>query len=334
MSLSNGPAETSGQPSSGAPGSDTSPFAPRWARDVRAQRKVVPLHLPAAPQLVPGASPVEGAASAAPRVPRPSGPELLAEDAVLKRLLQRHASEPQPLAVKPVRDVVGLALGMVARLIVAGCAAAAIIMLLLGIIPSPLRFGPFLTNDVAPAATVATTADTAAPQQYADAGGSADAAVPDNPAPPANAAGNAGPPPPAPPSTAGVGSADTVVPPVVAPAPARVPTVSVRAAQAGATDAFALDPAEIERLVKRGEDYLAQGDIAAARLILGRAAEAHDARAAFSLAATYDPAVHRQLHVVGFRPDVAQARAWYEKAAQYGSAEASRRLAALPSLAQ
>src|SRR6516225_7616363 len=76
MSLSNGPAETSGQPSSGAPDSDTSPFAPRWARDVRAQRKVVPLHLPAAPQLVPGASPVEGATSAAPRVPRPSGPEL------------------------------------------------------------------------------------------------------------------------------------------------------------------------------------------------------------------------------------------------------------------
>jgi TPR repeat protein len=34
--------------------------------------------------------------------------------------------------------------------------------------------------------------------------------------------------------------------------------------------------------------------------------------------------------VVSFRPDVAQARAWYEKAAEYGSADATQRLAALP----
>jgi TPR repeat protein len=108
----------------------------------------------------------------------------------------------------------------------------------------------------------------------------------------------------------------------------------VRAGQAGAADEWALEPGEVERLVKRGEAYLAQGDIAAARLVLGRAAEAHDARAAFSLAATYDPAVLKQLHAVGFRPDIAQARAWYEKAAEYGSAEASRRLAALPRLSQ
>jgi TPR repeat protein len=44
--------------------------------------------------------------------------------------------------------------------------------------------------------------------------------------------------------------------------------------------------------------------------------------------------VLKALHVVGFRPDIAQARAWYEKAAEYGSAEASRRLAALPRLSQ
>ena len=93
-------------------------------------------------------------------------------------------------------------------------------------------------------------------------------------------------------------------------------------------------PAEVERLVKRGEAYLAQGDIAAARLVLGRAAESRDARAAFSLAATYDPAVLRKLHVVGIRPDVAQARAWYQKAAEYGSADATQRLAALPGSGQ
>jgi hypothetical protein len=311
----NGPAESSRQPTHSTADGEWSAFAPPWARDARGQRKVVPLHLPVAPQLVPAAAPPEGDAAPAPRGgPRPSGPELLAEDAVLKRLLQRHTPDPQPLNVKPVRDPVGLALGMVARLVVAGCGAAAVIMLLLGIIPSPLRLGPSAESDVTPVA-VSTTAETAVPQLVADAGGGDGV-----PAPAAAAA---------PAASTGLASAD-----VVPPAPARVPTVALHAAQASSGDEWALEPGEVERLVKRGEAYLAQGDIAAARLILGRAAEARDARAAFSLAATYDPAVLKKLHVVGFRPDIAQARAWYEKAAEYGSADASRRLAALPDLAR
>ena len=106
--------------------------------------------------------------------------------------------------------------------------------------------------------------------------------------------------------------------------------MSVHAGEVVPAERWALDAGEIERLVKRGEDYLAQGDIAAARLVLGRAAEARDERATLSLGATYDPAVLKQLHVVGFKPDVAQARAWYEKAAGYGATEAAARLAALP----
>jgi hypothetical protein len=308
----NGPAESSGPPPHSAADGEPSPFAPRWAapmwpRDARAQRKVVPLHLPAAPQLVPSAAPPDDAAPPAARGPRPSGPELLAEDAVLKRLLQRHTPDPQP--VKPVRDPVGLALGMVARLVVASCGAAAVIMLLFGISPSSWRLGPSAESEVTPVA-VATTVDTATPQRVADAGGGAPAPAVAAPAPAANT---------------GLASADAML-----PAPARVPTVAVRAAQASSADEWALEPDEVERLVKRGEAYLAQGDIAAARLILGRAAEGRDARAAFSLAATYDPAVLKKLPVVGFRPDLAQARAWYEKAAAYGSADATQRLAALP----
>jgi hypothetical protein len=306
----NGPAEFSGQPPHSAADGEPSPFAPKWARDPSAERKVVPLHLPAAPQLVPGAAPSDDAAPPAARGPRPSGPELLAEDAVLKRLLQRHTPDPQPLNVKPVRDPVGLALGMVARLVVAGCGAAAVIMLLLGIIPSPLRPGPAAESEATPVAAVAATADALMPQRVADAGDGVPAPAPAVPVPAA--------------------STGLATPDVVPPAPSRVPTVAVHAAQAGNSDEWALDPGEVERLVKRGEAYLAQGDIAAARLILGRAAEARDARAALSLAATYDPAVLRKLHVVGFRPDIAQARAWYEKAAEYGSADATRRLAALP----
>jgi len=88
----------------------------------------------------------------------------------------------------------------------------------------------------------------------------------------------------------------------------------------------ALDPEEIAMLVKRSEQLIAQGDIAAARLMLTRAAEAGDARAALVLGATYDADMLRKLGVLGVAADAAQARAWYAKAADYGSGEATQRL--------
>jgi hypothetical protein len=86
------------------------------------------------------------------------------------------------------------------------------------------------------------------------------------------------------------------------------------------------NPDEIAILLKRGEDFLAIGDVAAARVVLQRAAEARDAQAALVLAATYDPIVLRKMKVYGVSGDVALARAWYEKAKEYGSLEAPRRL--------
>ena len=77
---------------------------------------------------------------------------------------------------------------------------------------------------------------------------------------------------------------------------------------------------------KRSEELIAQGDIASARLMLTRAAEAGDARAALALGATYDADVLRKLGVLGVAADAAQARAWYAKAAEFGSGEATRRL--------
>ena len=71
------------------------------------------------------------------------------------------------------------------------------------------------------------------------------------------------------------------------------------------------------------------GDIASARLLLERAADAHDASAAFDLAGTYDPVVLRQSRVFGIAPDVAMARMWYEKALSLGQSEARDRLARL-----
>ena len=92
-----------------------------------------------------------------------------------------------------------------------------------------------------------------------------------------------------------------------------------------------LDRDEIATLIKHSEDFIASGDLAAARVLLRRAAEARDAGAALALAATYDPIVLDRLKVYGFSADVDTARAWYEKAKEFGSAEAPRRLELLAS---
>jgi len=321
MSLSNGSLSKGGLSKESASkerpeaDGDSSAYAPKWLRTAygaapggsdgaspgasqRPVRKVVPLRMPVVPQLAPLDAPAPAPAQPASR--RPTGPELLAEDEVLKRLLQRDAGDPQPLVARPTRDPVGFALGMVARLIVAGCAAAVAGLLLLGIIPLPFRLAPPVSNETAPANTTVV------------------AAVPQKATPVA---------------TISVRAAEAAPP--AAMAAQAVPAQTVLAVALPATappaDRWALDAGDMERLLKRGADYLAQGDIAAARLLLGRAAAARDPRAALSLGATYDPTVLRQLHVVGFKPDVAQARVWYEKAAAYGSDEAAARLAALPS---
>ena len=88
----------------------------------------------------------------------------------------------------------------------------------------------------------------------------------------------------------------------------------------------ALDREEIAALLKRGEDFIANGDLASARLVLRRAADGGDAQAALLLGSTYDPATFKRLRVVGSGPDPAQARAWYQRATELGSTEAARRL--------
>ena len=62
-----------------------------------------------------------------------------------------------------------------------------------------------------------------------------------------------------------------------------------------------LDSDEVAALVKRGEDFIASGDLASARLVLQRAAEAGEAQAALLLAGTYDPIVLEKLRIQ--RPD-------------------------------
>jgi hypothetical protein len=90
-----------------------------------------------------------------------------------------------------------------------------------------------------------------------------------------------------------------------------------------------VDKEELANLLKRGRYLLSIGDIGPARLLLERAADAHEASAAFDLAGTYDPAVLTRSHVLGIAPDFAMARMWYEKALNLGHSEAQQRLAQL-----
>jgi TPR repeat protein len=92
-----------------------------------------------------------------------------------------------------------------------------------------------------------------------------------------------------------------------------------------------LDPEVIASLLRRADALIASGDVAAARLVLRRAADAGDAGAAMALAGTYDPANLAKLGVHGIVPDLAMARSWYEKARTFGSAEAPQRLEMLAS---
>src|ERR1700730_3703489 len=121
-----------------------------------------------------------------------------------------------------------------------------------------------------------------------------------------------------------------------APAPAPQPTAAPPSNDAGVAPPVSLSLAsdEIAMLLKRGKDAFSTGDLAAARLLLRRAAEAGSAEAALALGATFDPLGIRRLGAIGAAPDAAPARQWYQKAVALGSSTASQPLAQLEASAQ
>lgn len=81
------------------------------------------------------------------------------------------------------------------------------------------------------------------------------------------------------------------------------------------------------KLVQKGDGNMQEGKIAAARLFYRSAAENGYAPAALALGATFDARQLARWKVAGgIQPDPAEARKWYEKARELGSAEAERRL--------
>ena len=79
-------------------------------------------------------------------------------------------------------------------------------------------------------------------------------------------------------------------------------------------------------LMRRGQDFLGTGDIAAARVLFGRLADAGIADGAFAMAQTYDPRYLTMHNVIGVVGDESKARAFYQQAAQLGSVEAAHML--------
>jgi hypothetical protein len=72
--------------------------------------------------------------------------------------------------------------------------------------------------------------------------------------------------------------------------------------------------AQAERLVKRGDAFLAQGDIAVARQYFVRAADLGHAVAAFRMAETYDANELARRNARGVVADAAETQRWYERA--------------------
>ena len=79
-------------------------------------------------------------------------------------------------------------------------------------------------------------------------------------------------------------------------------------------------------LIAHGQKMIDVGYLAGARGYFKRAAEAGSADAALALGATYDPKFISDIGVKGIKGDLAEARAWYERAWELGSVSAQEKL--------
>lgn len=82
-------------------------------------------------------------------------------------------------------------------------------------------------------------------------------------------------------------------------------------------------------MVQRGEIFLKQSNVAAARQFFRRAADIGLAAGAMRLAATYDPIELATQPMIGLEPDPKEASRWYERARELGATEAGARLSRL-----
>jgi TPR repeat protein len=89
--------------------------------------------------------------------------------------------------------------------------------------------------------------------------------------------------------------------------------------------------AEIAGLLARGDWLFATGDVASARLLYERAANAGEARAAVRLGETFDPVYLHDSHLRGLHGDPGTAAFWYRRAYDLGANGVASRLKILES---
>jgi len=155
-------------------------------------------------------------------------------------------------------------------------------------------------------------------------------ALPAEPRPPVMLPGQSGP------STAPAAAPSPAVAPAGAqspapPAPAATPAPSAPAAAPRMSDPVRIDDAEVQKLLADGKAQLAAGQVAIARLLFQRAANAGNGEAARLLGDTYDPAKLFAMGVRGTAGDMEKAIYWYERADELGDPQAKARLAPLGS---
>jgi TPR repeat protein len=107
------------------------------------------------------------------------------------------------------------------------------------------------------------------------------------------------------------------------PQASEAPAAAVPPARSGLT------PAEATAYTTLARAKIQQGDIAAARRLLERAADGDDADALLALAETYDPRMLAQWGVIGVKPNVELAKTLYNKAGIRGAKRARERLLAI-----
>jgi hypothetical protein len=87
---------------------------------------------------------------------------------------------------------------------------------------------------------------------------------------------------------------------------------------------------EEDRLLRRGNQLIKEGALSEARLILKWLAERGSGAGALALAQSYDEAFMSAYPASAVKPDMKEARRWYERAAELENAEAQKRLSELP----
>jgi TPR repeat protein len=111
------------------------------------------------------------------------------------------------------------------------------------------------------------------------------------------------------------------VPPAAVPPPEPASGLPVATAPAMPSASPPL-PTELAELLARGDSFVLIGDVASARALYERAANARDGRAAVRMGATFDPVFLRRAGLRKTFGDPAQARSWYRRALDLGSVEA------------